>query len=96
MAKSGHAGKSPSMISTIMLVLGLLMATLGTTGLSLSLSLSVIHDFKVFYSPNQMLLCLNPRLRSCDIVTHPQCTAWPLAPTCGFHVVVRGSGCMEQ
>ncbi|XP_030924463.1 glucan endo-1,3-beta-glucosidase, basic isoform-like [Quercus lobata] len=32
MAKSGHAGKSPSMISTIMLVLGLLMATLGTTG----------------------------------------------------------------
>ncbi|XP_065615632.1 glucan endo-1,3-beta-glucosidase, basic isoform [Quercus suber] len=32
MAKSGHAGKSPSIISTIMLVLGLLMATLGTTG----------------------------------------------------------------
>uniref|UniRef100_A0A7N2M3J5 glucan endo-1,3-beta-D-glucosidase n=1 Tax=Quercus lobata TaxID=97700 RepID=A0A7N2M3J5_QUELO len=32
MAKSGHASKSPSMISTIMLVLGLLMATLGTTG----------------------------------------------------------------
>ena len=63
MAKSGHTDKSPSMISTIMLVLGLLMATLGTTGLSLSLSLSLsltlIHDFKVFYSPNQMLLCLN-------------------------------------
>ena len=35
---------------------------------------------------------INPRLRSCDIVTLPQCTAWPLAPTCtcGFHVVVRG------
>ncbi|KAF3974000.1 hypothetical protein CMV_002628 [Castanea mollissima] len=32
MAKSGHAGKSPPKISTIMLVLGLLMATLGTTG----------------------------------------------------------------
>ncbi|XP_075639101.1 glucan endo-1,3-beta-glucosidase, basic isoform-like [Castanea sativa] len=31
MAKSDHADKSPSMISTIMLVLGLLMATLGTT-----------------------------------------------------------------
>ncbi|KAM4091793.1 hypothetical protein ACJW30_09G163200 [Castanea mollissima] len=32
MAKSGQAGKSPSIISTIMLVLGLLMATLGITG----------------------------------------------------------------
>ena len=31
MAKSDYAGKSPSMISA-MLVLGLLMATLGTTG----------------------------------------------------------------
>ena len=41
MAKSGHAGKSPSMIATIILVLGLLMATLGTTGPSLSLSLSL-------------------------------------------------------
>ncbi|KAM4080062.1 hypothetical protein ACB094_09G162800 [Castanea mollissima] len=32
MAKSGQASKSPSIISTVMLVLGLLMATLGTAG----------------------------------------------------------------
>ncbi|KAL4607719.1 hypothetical protein ACB092_09G195100 [Castanea dentata] len=44
MAKSGHADKSPSMISTIMLVLGLLMATLGTTVATIDVCYGMLGD----------------------------------------------------
>jgi hypothetical protein len=50
MAKSNYAGKSPPLMISIMLLLGLLMATVGQTGLSLSLSLSL----KPCYSPKQI------------------------------------------
>jgi hypothetical protein len=41
MAQSNCAANSPPMMISIMLMLGMLMATLGQTGLSLSLSLSL-------------------------------------------------------
>jgi hypothetical protein len=53
MAKSNYAGKSPPLMISIMLLLGLLMATVGQTGLSLSLSLSLTN--LVIYSPKQIV-----------------------------------------
>ncbi|KAL4607720.1 hypothetical protein ACB092_09G195200 [Castanea dentata] len=53
MAKSGHAGKSPSIISTIMLVLGLLMAILGTTVATIGICYGMLGDN--FPSPGEVI-----------------------------------------